>query len=268
MVRNYQGKKSEIPPSVRGEISGFSVASRRRLKFVSSNAFPALISQFGMTYHKTTPSGHTAKTHLNAFLTLLRAKFPAVRYLWILEFQKRGTAHFHLFSTLEHSVELGKELGTIWNRIAEPSSKQHLQFHQHENNFIPWDMGSGSYLCKYLDKEAQKAVPVDFVGVGRFWGNSRGLVPEPSEIETSSLDAAFSYECIDRKTGEVKEFRATEFFIRQLCRHHEKSLGRSPWKSSARKRPTCYTLPNAAGVFTTLEKYISRQSRPVEDLPF
>jgi hypothetical protein len=202
------------------------------------------------------------KSHLNAFLVDLRRHFPGVRYLWILELQKRGTAHFHLYSTLEHSSNTGMILGTIWNRIAEPGDREHLQFHQHASNFIPWDMVSGSYLCKYLHKEAQKAVPEGFTGVGRFWGNSRGLVPDPTAIETADLDAAFSYEVTDQETGEVREFRASKYITRQLCRHHEKSLRRSPWKSSARKRPTSYTLPNAAAVYTTLENWIARQPRP------
>lgn len=257
------------PGGERSEISSFSIASKRRLKFTSSNAFPALISQFGMTYHNTSPDGSTVKAHLNAFLTLLRKKFPHVRYLWILEFQKRGTAHFHLFLTLSHETPgLHKHMAESWNRIAEPENGKHLRFHRHASNFIPWDMGSGSYLCKYLDKEAQKSVPAGFTGVGRFWGNSRGLVPEAIQIDTADIDAAFSYEVTDSETGEIQEFHASEYVTRQLCRHHEKSLHGSRWRSSARKRPTSYTLPNAAAVYRQLENYLSRQSRPSADLPF
>lgn len=260
LVRDFKGKKPDSCPSARSEISSFSAKSKSRLKFTSSNAFPLLISQFGMTYHRTCPDGRTVKKHLNQFLTELRFKYPDVKHLWILEFQSRGTAHFHIFLSLEHSKKLGEELGSIWNRIAEPDSKDHLKFHQHENNFIPWDMGSGSYLCKYLDKESQKAVPEGFTGVGRFWGNSRGLVPAPDEILSSDIDHAFSYESVDESTGEITEFNACTYIVRTLCRHHEKSLRGSPWKSSARKRPTCYTLPNASKIMHTLENYLYKQS--------
>lgn len=253
LVRDFEGKKPEAPPSLRGEIQSFSQSSKRRLKFTASNAFPALISQFGMTYHHATPDGRTVKKHLNTFLKSVRETFPGVGYLWILEFQSRGTPHFHLFTTLPHDKATGHTLAAFWNRIAEPTSKQHLRFHRHESNFIPWDMGSGSYLCKYLDKEHQKQVPHGFTGVGRFWGNSRNLVPEPDTIEMKDIaDSTTEYVCT--------------YIVRTLCRHHEKSLRRSPWKSSARKRPTSYTLPNGAAVARQLFRSIE-SSPPVEPPP-
>lgn len=239
-----------LPPPVRGEIQSFSPASRRRLKFTASNAFPALISQFGMTYHKADPDGRTIKGHMNLFLTNLRQKFPGVRYLWILEFQRRGTAHFHLFTSLEHSPETGRTLADIWHRIAEPDSPEHLRFHRHPSNFIAWDMGSGSYLCKYLDKEAQKAIPQGFTGVGRFWGNSRGIVPEPTTFDTDSMAAALGH-------------KETLHIIRTVCRHHEKSFRRSRWKSSARTRKSSYTLPNGSTVVKRL--FASMVEFPVSD---
>jgi hypothetical protein len=252
LVRCYEGKKPETAPPLRSEIQSFSQSSKRRLKFTASNAFPALISQFGMTYHHATPDGHTVKKHLNAFLTDIRRKFPTVGYLWILEFQERGTPHFHIFLNLEHDQKTGKALAGIWNRIAEPESKEHLKFHQHENNFIPWDMGSGSYLCKYLDKEHQKQVPEGFQGVGRFWGNSRKLVPEPDTVEMR--DIADSY----------NDYTCTHI-VRTLCKHHEKSLRQSPWKSSARKRPTSYTLPNGAIIARQL--FRNFENHPPEQPP-
>ena len=129
-------------------------------------------------------------------------------------------------------------------------------------------MGSAGYLCKYLDKEAQKAVPVGYTGVGRFWGNTRGLVPDAIEIDMETVDNAFSYENTDYQTGEVNEFKASEYVTRQLCRHHESTLKRSKWKSTARTRPTCYTLQNAAKVYVTLENWLSKQKKPIESIPF
>lgn len=268
LERDFQRHQNIPPGGERSEISSFSLASKRRLKFTASNAFPALISQMALTYHRATPDGHTVKNHLNIFLTSLRRKFPGVRYLWILEFQTRKTPHFHLFLTLPHDTPgLHDYMARSWHEIAESDSREHLRFHRHPSNFIAWDMGSGAYLCKYLDKEHQKAVPEGFTGVGRFWGNSRGLVPAPVIVSAADLDEAYSYEVVDHETGEVQEFRASEYVTRHLCRHHEKSLRRSPWKSSARKRPTSYTLPNGAAVFKQLEKWLWKQAPP-EQLPF
>jgi hypothetical protein len=41
-------------------------------------------------------------------------------------------------------------------------------------------MFTGSYLCKYLDKQHQKAIPEGFRCFGRWWGNSRKLVEDPA----------------------------------------------------------------------------------------
>jgi hypothetical protein len=267
LVRDFKRQNVEPPGDLRGEITGFSQASKRRLKFTASNAFPQLVSQFGMTYHKTSPDGRTVKRHMDIFRRSISRKFPGVGYLWILEFQTRKTPHYHLFLSLPHDTPgLHKYLAEKWHKIAEPDSKQHLRFHAHKSNFIAWDMGSGSYLCKYLDKEHQKAVPQGFTGVGRFWGNSRGLVPPALEIDMGKIDCAYSWENVDMKTGEVNEFKASEYITRQLCRHHEKSIRRSPWKSSARKRPTSYTLPSGSAIYLQLEKYIEKQMG--ESAPF
>lgn len=255
MVREYRGKDVVPPGQTRGEISSFSEASRRRLKFTASNAFPVLKTQFGMTYHENEPDGRTIKKHLNAFLVAVRRMYPNFGYLWILEFQKRGKAHFHLYTSLEHKQAIGFELSILWNRIAEPESGYHLRWHCHKKNFIAWDMGSGSYLCKYLAKESQKAVPVGFTGVGRFWGNSRGLVPPPDEVDMEDI-----VETHGEYTG--------KYIVRTLCRHHENSLASSPWKSSARTRPTSYTLGNGSVIARRLFSYLQEKPPLLSPPPF
>lgn len=268
LERDFDSGSSRPPPSLRGEISSFSMASKRRLKFTAGNAFPQLISQIALTYHQATPDGHAVKKHLHTFLNSLRRHYPGVGHLWILEFQARQIPHLHLFLTLPHSTPgIHDFMAHKWHEIAEPDSPEHLRFHRHARNFIPWDMGTAGYLCKYLDKEHQKQVPQGFIGVGRFWGSSRGLVPAPILVESKDIDAAYSYSVVDTVTGEIEEFQATEYVTRCLCKHHEKSLRRSPWKSSARKRRTSYTLPNGFEIYKQLENYLSKQRKP-ESLPF
>lgn len=102
-------------------------------------------------------------------------------------------------------------------------------------------MGTGAYVCKYVGDAAQKAVPKDFIGVGRFWGNSRGLLPEPVTIVADDLAAVL---------GE----KAVKSIVRAVGKHHEASLRRvnSRWRSGARTRRQSYTLPNGAEVFNRL----------------
>lgn len=182
----------------RGEVSGFSSASARRLAQTARNAFPALVSQFVLTYHESNPDGVTAKRHLDSWLKALKRAAPGVGYLWVLEFQTRGVPHFHVWVTCEWSEALWKRLGAAWNRIAEPDSPEHLWWHTEprcergkvQMAYIPWDMGNGNYLTKYLDKQAQKAVPEGFGWAGRWWGSSRGLVPAPVVYEAEELGEA------------------------------------------------------------------------------
>lgn len=216
--RGFQGMRSRVGGGRRGSVDAFSDASRRRLAFTARNAFPRLVSQFGMTYHQSWGDGQTVKKHLNRFLNWVRRNLPDVGYLWVFEFQSRGAPHFHLFLSCPANPDLGKKLGAAWNRIAARGDVQHLAFHQHERNFIDWDMGSGSYLTKYLEKSAQKCIPLGFGWSGRFWGASRNLVPAPVVHSTD--------------TGHSKRDLAR--IVRGLGRWHEHKLKR--WGRRSRVR--------------------------------
>jgi len=198
VVRDYgpQAQPEHLRDARRGEIEMFSRHSASRLTITARNAFPALVSQMCLTYHERQLSGEEAKKDLHAWLAALRRAAPGVGYLWILEFQTRGVPHFHVWLTAEFSEGLWKRLGRAWNRIAEPGSRQHLWWHTEERfdprkgiqrSFMAWDMKGAGYLRKYMSKEAQKCVPDGFGWVGRFWGCSRGLVPEPTEIDADDL---------------------------------------------------------------------------------
>jgi hypothetical protein len=171
------------------------------LRFRALNAFPALVSQFGLTYHENWPSdGRVCKAHLNAWLTALRRILPGGGYLWLLEFQQRNAPHYHVFLTVPPDESIRLQLAEAWCRITSPGDPDALCFHQNQRNWVDWDMRSGSYLCKYLDKEAQKCVPADYVQFGRFWGNSRGLEADPVPILLGDLDQSA---LVDQQTGEV-----------------------------------------------------------------
>lgn len=201
VVRDYgpQSQPEHLRDVRRGEVQMFSPRSASRLTRMARNASPALVSQFCLTYHGANPDGETAKKHLDAWLKVLRRAAPGAGYMWILEFQTRGVPHFHVWLTVPFSVDLWKRLGAAWNRIAEPTSPQHLWWHTEERldvrmgkvqrSMLDWDMKGAGYLRKYMSKEAQKCVPGGFGWVGRFWGCSRGLVPDPVTIEAEDLTA-------------------------------------------------------------------------------
>ena len=266
--------KNNIPPQ-RTEITGFSESSRRRLSFLANNPSVPLISQFGLSYHKNTPDGRTAKQHINSWLTRIRTRFPEIHYLWIAEFQSRGTIHFHVFLNLPHDLPgLRNILATTWHKIAEPDSPEHLEVHKHKKNFIKWEMKSSGYLTKYLDKAAQKCIPEGFMGMGRFWGNSRDLLAIPETITPADL-AHLVPETINAETGETTGGDAFSTVIRTLGKLHEKQIKRwqqrtnkKLWKSRVRKGVTSCTLQTSAPQLRQILSYLRKQFIDESGLPF
>jgi len=177
------------PPSQanRGDrraINAFSDSSRRSLVFACVNAPFAQghCYQTALTYHEHPPSdGQTAKKHLNQLLTELRHNHPRTHYLWVMEFQKRGALHYHLF--LPRTLNTGafrSWIASAWNRITD-ETHPHLDFHESEKNHIDWEL-SPSYCAKYLSKSYQKDVPEAFLSCGRFWGCSRGFTGKEAPV--------------------------------------------------------------------------------------
>lgn len=240
------GSFNRVGGGPRGKISSFSWASKRRLRFIAANSRPALVSHFGLTYHNRVPSGMQVKGDLHKFLVYLKRAYPGIGYLWILEFQKRGTVHFHLFLTLPVSYGLHQFMAGRWNDISENGDEEHLAFHLNPKNFISWEMKTAGYLCKYLDKDHQKRVPEGFQEVGRFWGCSRGLVPEPRVIESQAIDTALSYGA-DRVSKQV---------LRTLCKSQEKKIRKKgKWSNWGRRSQGRYTLLEGSAILDRLLDY-------------
>lgn len=205
----------------RGKIDSFSDKSRAKLKRVAGDCFPLLISQFCLTYGSDNipADGRETHLHLHRFLTNVTRKFKGSTYLWVLEFQSRGVPHFHVFFSFPHSTEKQNYLAKTWVRITKGSDKQ-LKVHLHPKNFTPWDMKKGGYLCKYLEKKEQKNVPPEFENVGRFWGCSRNIVPDPENIYFDEVSEV-SLWLQDKITGEAYQVSLQKMLYRSLRKHHE-----------------------------------------------
>ena len=246
------------PPDRSGSsLQGFSQKSKNRLRFLAANSADHISSQFCMSYGDVWPiHGRECKRQLDVFLKSLRKKFPSLMYIWIGEFQSRGAPHFHFFSNLSVSQDNHDFLSAAWHEIAGVSSEKHERVHIHSKNFIPWDMGTGSYLCKYLDKAHQKQIPVGFSGFGRWWGNSSNIKPVPVEIHGQELELFLS-DSVNVNTGEVLIDSAPQFLIR-TCIKYQKKVNRSPW---AVKRSQSMTVLTGAAVFRQALQYLELQSK-------
>jgi len=244
-VHRYQSTqpapKDKNSTSVRGSIDSFSMKSRSRLKFVAGNCFPLMVSQFLLTYGKeNVPSdGVTAHAHLASFLNAIRKKYPGSTYMWILEFQKRGAPHFHVFFSFPVSQDKREWIADRWCSITGGDMSQFL-FHHHPKNFIPWDMKKGGYLCKYLEKKDQKNVPDNFLNVGRFWGASLAMAPECERL------------WINEKESENNIDKGAVSTVRQITRRYEKELKKYGCKRRFRGSGKSYSLPSKSAVFQRL----------------
>ena len=264
--RPHTGAIAQAPDRTGTELQGFSDKSRGRLRFYAPNGGRHLVSQFCLTYHNVWPiDGREFKRQVNLFLTRLRKRYRAVHYLWVGEFQTRGCPHLHLYCSLSVTPENREFLARTWHSIADPDSADHLTWHRHPNTFTPWQMFTGSYLCKYLDKAHQKAIPAGFRSFGRWWGNSRDLVGDPEIIIPAEIESELSDEVIDPETGEItEERRATVWLLRQVGRYHEKKNRRSWFRKTHRSTSALTGAP----IFRQLLDFLRRQPPLEQPSPF
>ncbi len=81
---------------IRRNVSRFTNASKRRLLFIARN-FPGLEIMLTLTYPSDFPmNGRMVKDHWRRFRQWM-VRNNAATGLWVLEFQKRGAPHFHVF---------------------------------------------------------------------------------------------------------------------------------------------------------------------------
>lgn len=256
--------------SRRGKIDSFSDKSRRNLKFVASNCFPLLVSQFCLSYGSDNIPADGIQTHLHLkrFLDVVRRKYPGSTYLWVLEFQRRGVPHFHVFFSFPPSPQKHQFLADTWVRVTGGSVAQQ-KVHEHQNNFTKWDMGKGGYVCKYIEKEEQKHVPPEFMNVGRFWGCSRNMVPSPDQLFFDHLQETFV--CgIDKITGEVHGVSITKLLYRSLRRHHESTIRSCGKKRISRITKTYLStvnLPSGGLVVRQVLDWCMREDLKSKGLP-
>ena len=95
-----------------------------------------------------------------------------IRYVWVLEFQKRGAPHYHIIAS---DCIPKAELAERWYNIVGSGDEKHLRAGT-QIDFIKSKKQLYGYLSNYVKKLEQKKPPEGFKNVGRFWGASRGIV--------------------------------------------------------------------------------------------
>lgn len=169
---------------VRKAIKGYSKKSRLNLRSelnrVEWNAIDnSKVFMITLTYEGIPSDGRIVMDDLGAFRRRLDrwSDERGIDYgaVWIKEFQRRGSVHFHLlvvFSDLVrgdfrfHRDGLIKFVSRAWHEITGSSDKG-LRAGTRVEGVRRSAIG---YMMRYMGKDYQKNVPPDFKNVGRFWG--------------------------------------------------------------------------------------------------
>lgn len=157
----------------RKPIKKLTQSSRDRLRFKIRNSLCVWTCLTTLTYPKRSPrDGRIVKKHLNTFLTALRRDYPGIRYMWWLEFQKRGAPHIHLITTCPFPALT--YISLLWYKIVGSKNKKHLMLGADVRPF--YGNLSGDEIAEiYATKMDQKAKPAGYSNVGRYWGCSNNL---------------------------------------------------------------------------------------------
>lgn len=165
----------------RDRVSGFSRASRRNLAMVAANASGRFRSHLTLTYRALAVSGEDegernlrivrrAKRDLNRFLSATRREIG--RYVWVMEFQRRGVVHFH--ALCEHEIAQ-ERVALAWCRSTGELGDVHAEQHAALVESIRDERAARNYVGRYLGKVDQKSLPPGVAAAGRWWGRSKGL---------------------------------------------------------------------------------------------
>jgi hypothetical protein len=156
------------PQSVRGRVTSFSAASRRRLRRKLSTLRWSQLppARFvTLTLHRVPDDWHR---RFSVWLQWLRDN--GARYLWRLEAQQRGAPHWHLIVWCDDATAAG--MRAAWHRTAAAGSRAHHRYGLRVDRLDSY-RAVACYVSKYVAKAAGP-LPDTFRG-HRHWGASRNL---------------------------------------------------------------------------------------------
>lgn len=181
-VSKPAGQRKQVGGGLRGQVHGFSKASRRRLMQklaqVKQDARPLFLT---LTYPGEFPlAAADWKRDFDKWCKRLHRKYPGAGLVWRLEPQKRGAPHYHvLLYGVQISVEFREWLRLSWYECVNSGDIKH--YHRGTDvEAVRSHRGVRSYAGKYLAKvqappqqvnQDGEILPMpDWSAVGRWWG--------------------------------------------------------------------------------------------------
>jgi hypothetical protein len=199
----------------RGRCSGFSNASRMRLMILLNSLKVSALKNsklVTLTYRRQHVQQKEDKKNFKAFRECLRRHFPNHSGIWKLEYQERGSPHYHLI-IFERFIP-HEWIAETWNRIAESGDPYHrkagtrIETPRHAHS-------AAKYVTKYLGKVLpEENTPADgSVRMGRrHWGVlQRSKLPTSRttvvSLESDKARAIIRRECARRSLGACGDAR-------------------------------------------------------------
>jgi hypothetical protein len=150
-----------------------------------------------------------SKKHLNGFLQWLRRR--KIKYIWTMEFQRRGAVHYHM--VIDGWLHI-KEISERWYKLCKTGDLKHLASGTLVEAIYDREKAI-SYMCSYMKKLAQKTAPEWIVNLGRYWGATRSLLQAMGEVVIKRVSVGEVHKAlrIVRRyyNGRMKEWRHRKF---------------------------------------------------------
>jgi len=168
-------KWAKKPVTKRGRIKSFSPKSRNRLlRFMARIRQKDVRATFITLTFKGYPTNAQAKAALQAFLAVLKRRSGDASCVWRMEYQRRGSIHFHLLC-FKLPYWHWEEILETWKRITGQSVARI------DVRLVKSRRGVMNYVSKYIAKVAKKGIKTFFIYApylhavrrwrkGRFWG--------------------------------------------------------------------------------------------------
>ena len=173
----------------RGLITELTHSARRRMMVYLTTCRARYSAMVTLTLPEglKVTDGQAVKARLDEMARFLLVEMKtdsdvAPSIFWTLEFQSNGMPHFHLLTNgwVGKGV-LSHRWAQMWTLSSRSSSQRSVSQRGEEMmdkmissatqiKALDDDLTLAGYMAKYLGKDEQKAVPIGYTGVGRFWG--------------------------------------------------------------------------------------------------
>lgn len=181
-------------PSKRGNITGFSEKSRRRLRERVHAIRRDTVGVFlTLTYHRTDPTPEKLKEDFRAFWKLLQRTYNRehvsnLSCVWKMEPQERGTPHIHMIVYGVSYID-AQTVSKVWHGVTEETSEKHRKAGVDVQTAVNENGKLQAYLSKYMAEVydgwpgAEEGDP--WAETGRWWGfKGRDYLPVAEWEET------------------------------------------------------------------------------------